>query len=343
MIKKIIDDSPETLEREKGMIGESMIEKDVFVVTKLPALGNGQGSIDVEDRLKSSEDPLSQEHLEIVEREINNPNNMVSVTDPDSDGCPDGRKADKFENLTDRINIIRQKVFGGGLTMTMAGIVGNGRAIGKKLKESFASGLDLMANRKIDFGAHTSVAKKEGNSGCGAIDEAFNSWKLAVNPEFKKDAIATINALAGDKGEGLMPAIEETYKNIEDTFPSFDEQNYSGQKVVDGAVKRGKIVAVLDGIHREVAIVINVDLEDKTFDQSKIRSETDDVAQVFSVDVPRMRRLADQAYDDPEEKQKALISMFIYSLAVATVLTKNDLPIYLISQTDNPAIDFSFN
>ncbi len=79
-----------TPEREEAMIGESMTERDVYFVTKLPGLGNGQGNIGVENRIVDLIDPLSEEHLEIVEREINNPDNMVLVTD-ESDGCPDGR------------------------------------------------------------------------------------------------------------------------------------------------------------------------------------------------------------------------------------------------------------
>lgn len=323
--------------------GEAMLENETYIITKLPPLEGGLGSINVEDRLNDPNDGLTHEHLDIVDTEVRDPENMV-FADPNTDGCPDGRGAKRFFNLGENaINYFRQKVFGGGQTMVMAGLIGSGKAKGQKLKEVFGSALSVMSAKKIDFGAHTAEHKKEGESGCGAIDKAINSWELSLEDDQKDKITQTIQALAGDADDQLLPVILSTFKNIEETVPSFDKTTYSGAKVVDGAIKRGKIVADLGDNHNEVAIVVNVDNEEKTFDQSKIREKTGDLAQVFSWDIPRMRKLATEAFDSPEDRQKAFISMFVFSLATATILTKNDLPIYLISKSENPAINFSFN
>ena len=324
-------------------IGEAMLEHETYTITKLPPLGEGRGTIGVESRLNDPEDGLTHEHLDIVDQEVHDPVNMV-YAEPNTDGCPDGRGSKRFFNLGENVkNFFRQKVFGGGQTMVMAGQVGSGKAKGQKLKEVFASAHSVMSAKKIDFGAHTAEHKSEGESGCGAIDKAINSWELSLEDEQKTKITQTIQALAGDTDDKLLSAIGSTFSNIEGTVSSFDKSTYSGAKVVDGAIKRGKIVAELGDSHYEVAIVVNTDIEDKTFDQSKIREKTGDKAQVFAWDIPRMRKLATEAFDTPEERQQAFISMFVFSLATATILTKNDLPIYLISKSENQAIDFNFN
>lgn len=323
--------------------GEIMLENEVYEVTKLPSLGDGKGTISAIDRLNDPNDGLSHEHMDIVDAEARNPQNMV-FAEPNTDGCPDGRGAKRFFNLGEKVTIFfRQKVFGGGQTMVMAGLVGSGKAKDQKLKEVFAGALSRMSERKIDFGAHTAEHKNEGESGCGAIDKAIDSWKLSLEDDQKNKITQTIQALAADTDDQLLAVIKSTFENIKETVPSFDKSTYSGAKVVDGAIKRGKIVAYLGDKHNEVAIVINTDIEDKTFDQSKIREKTNDLAQIFSWDIPRMRKIVIEAFDTAEERQKAFISMFVFSLATATVLTKNDLPIYLISKTNNPAIDFNFS
>jgi hypothetical protein len=323
--------------------GEAMLEHETYIITKLPPLGEGLGTIGVESRLDNPDDGLTHEHLDIVDQEIRDPANMV-YAEPNTDGCPDGRGFKKFFNLDENVkNFFRQKVFGGGQTMVMAGLVGAGKATGHKLKEAFGKALSVLSEKKIDFGAHTADHKNEDESGCGAIDKAINSWELSIKDDQKNKITQTIQALAGDTDDSLLPVINSTFGNIEATVPGFDKKTYSGAKVVDGAIKRGKIVAELGKSHYEVAIVINTDVEDKTFDQSKIREKTGDKAQVFAWDIPRMRKLATEAFDTPKERQQAFISMFVFSIATATILTKNDLPIYLISKTENPAIDFNFN
>ncbi len=321
---------------------ETMTEKYNYNITKLPPLDDGKGSISVTDRLSNPEDPLTSEHLTVAETEIYDPANMIDVN-TDSDGCPDGRSCGKYiNNLMG--GVARPKVFGGGQTMAMAGIVGAGLSNeGSNLKDTFAQGLSLLSAKQVNFGAHTSDHKSEGQSGCGAIDNAYVIWQTALEPDEQQKITNTISALDGDKGTELAPVINEVFDNARSAFGGFNEEGYSGQKVTDGAVKRGKVVAELNGTHNEVVVVINTDIDDKTFDQSKIRQKTDDVAQAFSVDVPRMRQLAEKLFDTPAERQKAFISMFVYSLATSTVLTKNDMPLYLISRTDNPSIDFSFN
>ncbi len=74
--------------------------------------------------------------------------------------------------------------------------------------------------------------------------------------------------------------------------------------------------------------------------QGKIRRATDDRAQVFAVDEWRLRQIADKLYDIDEEREKAYLSMLVYTIATSATLTPGDLPVFVVSKkTETVASD----
>ena len=58
---------------------------------------------------------------------------------------------------------------------------------------------------------------------------------------------------------------------------------------------------------------------------------TEDQAQIFGVDVWRMKDIADKLHSgQPDRQHKALLSELVYTLGEAAVLTKGDVPVYMI-------------
>ena len=105
--------------------------------------------------------------------------------------------------------------------------------------------------------------------------------------------------------------------------------------MVGEIIDSGKIVKELTGKHLEMYIVLN-DVEGYTVNQELVREVSGDQVQVFAVDVWRLKELAAELYEQPEEQALALKSMLVYTLAVAATLTKGDLPVYLASGVVQP-------
>lgn len=235
------------------------------------------------------------------------------------DGCGDGRAAVKVYvgNEERHRSLNRAKVFGGGVTMTLAMQIGAGRAQGKTLTEAFHETIELLESRGIEFGAHTDNHSHDGKSGCGAIDNA--PVVLANVAKYHDEIIQTILAL--DLGFS-----EEQITNVVTAFEEYQaglqEPNYSGAVVVSEIQQHGKVIKELDGEHKELFVLLNM-VEGMTADQALVRDITEGQVQLFDVDVWRLQQLA-SAYGTDD----ALISELVYTLGVAATLTHGDLPVY---------------
>ena len=295
----------------------------------------GYGSISRE----AIENEAGAEVAAATDEAINAPEILTKVdTDErgemlDDDGCGDGRGVktvfDKFQTFTRSLH--RPKIFGGGATMATASLIGTGKVAGQKLQDVFGGAIDLLKKRRISYGAHTAdhVKNPDTDSGCGAIDNAPRIVEAVVTYRDQiRGAIDFLGADTTDLGK------------IEDNFATTVEvnrgQTFSGKKVMKGIVDDGKIVKELAGPHIETRIVLNM-VEGYTVNQQFVREKTGGKADVFAVDVWRMRQLAEKLYDDPAEQQKAFLSELVYTLATAAVLTKGDLPIYVVQRAEAEA------
>ncbi len=70
-----------------------------------------------------------------------------------------------------------------------------------------------------------------------------------------------------------------------------------------------------------------------TVNQRLIRMVTGDKAQIFGIDIWRLENIAAKLYpDQPELQHKVFLSELVYTLGVAAVLTKGDLPVDMIQE-----------
>ncbi len=311
-------------------------------------LGYGHGSISVQDRLQNLED-LDQPTLATVQEIIESDRSMVPV-EANDDGCPDGRSTASIIMGKDRQTIPghkhRPKVFGGGATMATAALIGSGAIDARKetLHDAFEYGIFRLEDAGLNFGGHSAVKTSEGKSGCGAIDEAPNI--VASIGKYKEEITGTIKALLDptqDQAElnGMLETAFEHFDSLRDaerdqqaTIEQYPVQ-YKGATVLSKFLARDKKIAELDGVHKEVAVVMNIDVEGMTFDQDAVRKSTNDTAQIFAIDVPRMREIAEGIFEYEPDQKRALVSMFIYSLSTAATLTKGDLPVFVQHQAND--------
>ncbi len=73
-------------------------------------------------------------------------------------------------------------------------------------------------------------------------------------------------------------------------------------------------------------------VDGKTINQAAIREVSGGKAQVFAVDVWRLKSISERLYGSAEDQGKAFASMIVYTLATAAILTKGNLPVYLSSE-----------
>jgi hypothetical protein len=299
-------------------------------------LGFGHGSISRE----AIENEAGDEVAAAVDEAINAPEILTKVDIDergemlDDDGCGDGRGVktvfDKFKTFARSLH--RPKVFGGGATMAAASLIGTGKAVGQKLQNTFTSGIALLKKRRLGYGAHTAdhVKDPDNDSGCGAIDNAPAIVDAAVT--YKDQIRGVIDLLGVDTAD-----LGEVEANFAATAETNRGQAFSGKKVMGQVVDDGKIVKELAGLHIETRIVLNM-VEGYTVNQQFVRGYIGGKADVFAVDVWRMQQLAENMYpDEPAMQQKAFLSELVYTLATAAVLTKGDLPVYVIQRVGTEA------
>lgn len=307
--------------------GEMPPELEVQKVSD--GLGFGHGAISRE----TIESEAGAEVATATDEAISSPKILTKVdTDEagkmlDDDGCGDGRGVkkvfDKFKTFTRSLH--RPKVFGGGATMATASLIGTGKAAGQKLQRTFTSGIALLKKRRLGYGAHTAdhVKNPDTDSGCGAIDNAPAIVEAAVT--YKDQIRGVIDLLGIDTAD-----LDEVEDNFAATAEANRGQVFSGKKVMGEVEDDGKVIKELAGPHIETRIVLNM-IAGYTINQQFVRGKTGGKADVFAVDVWRLQQLAESLYpDDPAEQHKAFLSELVYTLATAAVLTKGDLPVYVI-------------
>lgn len=306
-----------------------------FTVThvSLEGLGFGRGTI--------SRQAAAPDVLALVNETIDtNPDLLVPIGSDDNgsiiedDGCGDGRDVIAIfaQHEFFKRSLDRPKVFGGGTAMSAAARIGLGLAKGKHLNQVFNEAIDDLERAGLGFGAHTDDHAHGSSCGCGAIDKA----ELAVFAALKYESPIreSIRALAIPE-EGLG-AVMTNYRGYVSDLAFFiaehPEERYSGQSVMDKIIAKGRVVKQLAGAHKEVKIILN-QVRGYTVNQALIRNVTNEQAQVFAVDVWRMQDIASRLYAGrPGLQQQAFLSELLYTLAVAAVLTKGDLPVDIIQE-----------
>lgn len=320
MHERLIDNGDERKEMDKPVITVRRIT-DGFEF--------GEGVISGQDA-----DP---ETLRIIDKTIETHHDIIVPIDRmddgttiEDDGCGDGRGVGKIIGFGKELkkSLNRAKVFGGAVAMAAAARIGLGKAADKPLNDVFDDSIDMLIERRIDFGAHTADHIKPGkegiDSGCGAIDGA---------PEVVLAAVKFENAI---RGVIKFLNVDDTgLDEVFDSYRAYSEQlaalpGYRGKKVMERITRLGKVVKELVGAHKERRIVINA-VRGYTVNQGLIREATADKAQIFAFDSWRLEDIAAKLYpEDTALQRKALLAELVYTLGVAAVLTPGDMPVYMI-------------
>jgi hypothetical protein len=302
-----------------------------FKVRRLTEEGLGFGEGDI----KGSPEGLDPTVRRAVDAAINSNEILVPIDKDDEgqtiddDGCGDGRgvrvvyKANKIFKRS----LNRAKVFGGGVVMGMAMLLGTGRALGRNLEEVAGDSINMLDENGIDYGAHNaSHVGSEADCGCGAIDKKPAVIRAVV--KYRSEITATMAVLLDLQAESnsetkslVEKDIDTVFSNYEAYAPSLEKQKYSGRNVFGKIVNRGKVTKELEGAHTEIGIVLNK-VRGFTVNQDLIRRVSGGKAQVFGVDVWRLEDLAAETHPaDPNSQRLAMIAELIHTLAISAVLT----------------------
>jgi hypothetical protein len=251
----------------------------------------------------------------------------------EDDGCGDGREATHVFRLheTFKRSLNRAKVFGGSVTMAAACLIGVGRAKDESLDDVFGSAVGILQDNDMDFGAHTDEHASGENCGCGAIDHAPEAILAAL--KYEEPIRSVIDALGADTEQ-----LDEVYGNFRGYVQEMPHKAaYSGRKVMDRIINAGKVVKKLGGDHRERRIILNT-VRGYTVNQRLIREATGGRAQAFAVDIWRLEDIATNLFsEDTTHQSQAYLSELVYTLAIAAVLTRGDLPVYVIQDASSSA------
>lgn len=306
-------------------------------------LGFGEGSISAHEVLTSEQLATATELL------IAHKDRIIRPVEEYDDGCGDGRPTDivfqVIDGQTDEIreykkSKLRAKIFGGGLQVaasmwrSVAGrpeseetVLGDRKFIAAKLSE-----------RDIQFGAHTDTHAEGDACGCGAIDKYASSVTIGVSEEYAEQIVAAASALDSTVSEDSLRAAQQTRH-----FISADEHYMSdaaGSLTMDFIMDSGAVVKRLREGHREALLFAN-DEPGTTVDQSVItelfkEAELPDNVHVFVIDVWRGKMYADVVgtiahdvlgVDASQAADVAYADFLVNQLAVATTLTKGDIPV----------------
>lgn len=322
-----------------------------FTATRIAeGLGFGEGSISALEREAQTEglDELTDEVLRSPD--ILTPVSRDQGERITDDGCGDGRRVgvvfsrtSSEEGVTDAIyktSLMRPKVFGGGLAMAAASLVGAGYAEGRTIENSFADARKTADESGLDYGAHVAIdTHGDSATGCGALDKAP---QIMAAVSTYRDAIKqTIEALVGPAPELDEGSDGQTGNGVLDNFErasQAEDGTYRSRAVMDGIIEDGKVVKALDDDHKETRICLN-DVPGFTVDQELVRTATDGEAQVFSVDVWRMREIAATLSGSPDEERRMLLGQLTYTLATAAILTKGDLPVVAYAPSETQPVE----
>lgn len=265
---------------------------------------------------------LADGSVQQLEALLNSDDLLVPVVAPAGkpmdDGCGDGRPVTVVPATGLRQ---RPKVFGGGACMAVAAMIATGQAASQALPTLFDRAIQTLQETGLFFGGHTDDAAEAPMSGCGAIDQAPHI--IAACVAYRQQITHSLEALGVDLTDidDVFTAFEKYLKALTQT-----EEAYSGRQIIDMLRQRGAEVRQLTGRHAEGCIILNT-VADMAVNQSAVRTMDEQGVQAFTVDVWRLDVLA-SAFADTH---KALLGELIYTLGTAAVLTKGDLPVYVVS------------
>lgn len=300
---------------------------EIYVRKLADGLGYGDGNISNH----TVSEQAGEDVMASAEALISTPEILVPIDRDEygalinDDGCGDGRKVKLVfaGHETRHRSLNRSKVFGGGAAMVAAIAVGNGHTDSPLISDVFHKAINTLNDKDINFGAHTADhVHTDKDCGCGAIDKAPDILRAAVH--YRDKITNSIGALGVTTYE-----LDEVLNNYAAYVSNMDVTNYSGRDVLANVIDQGKIVKELEDAHLEGFVVLNT-IEGYTVNQAAVREVTDGKVQIFAVDVHRLQKYAVELYDDPALQQKAFLSELVYTLATAAVLTKGDLPVYVV-------------
>lgn len=297
------------------------MKKEYTIKLIAPAgLGFGGGSITAESS--------SLETRKLVEQAINSDNFLVDIEMP-GDGCADGRACKKvIDPPGQQGGSIRAKVFGGGAVMAAAAIIGK-KSILNTFNAAYQQAITDLDKADVDYGAHSSDHTSKNDSGCGALDNTPAILENAL--KYQTEINNVISSLSNDS-EQTSRIAKEVIANYQHFLArqSVTGEHYSGRDILKKIASQGKIIRELSDDHKEVAIVINMDIAGKTANQSLVRQTTSSQAQIFSLDIPRLLQITAALNKDNHDRLLSFVSMLVYSLATAATLTRGDLPLWAV-------------
>lgn len=280
---------------------------------------------------------VGDKHIAAAEGAILSGHVIVPVSKTDDgkdvvdDGCGDGREVSLVSQsgATLKTSLHRPKVFGGGVMMTVASRIGLGVEDHDELELAFDDAMRLLDEHGVDYGAHTDTHASSSQSGCGAIDNAPIILRNIV--KFRENISQTLLGLNLGFSEGDIKTVLDNFEAVAQRTAG---RQYESKKVVDSIVDRGKVIKKLDGAHKELFVLLNM-IPGTTADQGLIRSVTEGKAQLFDVDVWRLRVINSALYEIDTDQHTALLSELVYTLGTAATLTRGDLPVYLAKPVAN--------
>jgi hypothetical protein len=321
--------------------GQEFLMLQNFEVLKLTdGFGYGHGTISVEERIDDNSDPLDRLMLDRVSGIIMTDQILVGIDKDQNgrlfrdDGCGDGRPTGEITRGTRSVSrsYNRAKVFGGGAVMAVSASIGLGEAKQPLLRQ-FIESISTLNKSNIDFGGHSDEDSYGVNCGCGAIDKAPQI--ISNVNKFAGKIKSSIEAFASVSRRDEFPLTDSTLDSVIAFYFEYSEKtgsdDYSGKEIYQDIADTDKVMKKLSGDHKEVAIVINTEPK-MTPNQTKIRSASKGVAQIFSLDEWRVKELAENLYPDrydDKKRTRAYYSMLIYNLSVAATLTRGDLPVFV--------------
>jgi hypothetical protein len=291
---------------------------------EVPGFGYGEGSISRKKQLESGE--LTEEKETIGLSYIVNTETAFVPVDKSDDGCGDGRGTEEVyrfdvsgNKITYDYSLHRAKVFGGGLMMTNAALIGIG-SIAANSGEQLKSALSYLQAAGVEFGAHTDTHAHGDNSGCGAIDKYPAILTNAIKYSFEiQKSIATL--LGANHSESLFSEVAE---NFADALKNTDGSLYAGKDTEELVESKGAVIKKLRGNHQEDFVVLNF-VDGTTLNQTGLINETEGGAQAFCVDVWRLQTYAKAVATTEQKQTAALYGMLIYTLATSATLTDGSL------------------
>jgi hypothetical protein len=287
---------------------------------------------------KISSAAVTLEARSALKKTITSDPNILVPVEAGDDGCGDGREVVTVFSKDTHYNrsLNRSKVFGGGATMAAAITIGTGKGGDRALNTIFSDSIAELSQAGVDFGAHTDEGRNAEKCGCGAIDCAPDALTAALI--YENPIRAVIAGLDGVNDS----EINAVFVNYRDYVPAFltRQENFDSARVMDEIItSESKVVKQLGGAHHESGIVLN-EVRGYTVNQGLVREATGNQAQTFAVDIWRLQDIAAKlSGGDKKLGQQALLSELVYTLAIAAVLTKGDLPVYKIEQAEVGSTD----